>query len=164
MLDSAIDCLESKSIKKVEKMKKSGFTLIELIFVIVIIGVLAAVAIPKYNELRLNAQVSNIIKPYSTILENGRSLYLNEKELNDKNDTAIDIVDFIDTKGKGWTKNTDDATYKIDDNNYVTFTYNNNGTMDLKLHATGKIQTKLATKLNVTFSSDENTTTLKLNE
>ena len=39
-------------------MKKNAFTMIELVFVIVILGILAAVAIPKFAATRTDAQIS----------------------------------------------------------------------------------------------------------
>lgn len=52
-----------KSLKK----KKKGFTLIELIIVIAIIAILAAVAIPKFGEVRKNANLKSDIANAKTI-------------------------------------------------------------------------------------------------
>ena len=40
------------------KKKRKGFTLVELIIVIAILGILAAIAIPKYNKSRIQAAVT----------------------------------------------------------------------------------------------------------
>ncbi|GKX64839.1 prepilin-type N-terminal cleavage/methylation domain-containing protein [Inconstantimicrobium mannanitabidum] len=49
------------------KRKRKGFTLIELIIVIAIIAILVAVAIPKFSEIRKNANASADLATAKTI-------------------------------------------------------------------------------------------------
>ena len=58
-------------------LKNKGFTLIELMVVIVIIGILATLAIPKFNEASLKAKVSEAPTVLSTY-ENAQLAYLAE--------------------------------------------------------------------------------------
>lgn len=41
---------------------KKAFTLIEIVFVIGVLGILAAIAVPKYQKLAINAEINQNFK------------------------------------------------------------------------------------------------------
>ncbi|WP_457595925.1 type II secretion system protein [Hydrogenimonas sp.] len=82
---------------------KKGFTLIELIFVILIIGILAGVALPKYKGMKENAEVTNVFKVVQDAISSVPPAYLN---LEDLNGTQATIDQIFEVKGSPfWTVN-----------------------------------------------------------
>ncbi|WP_149719458.1 type II secretion system protein [Campylobacter concisus] len=67
---------------------KKGFTMIELIFVIVILGILAAVAIPKLAATRDDAEISKTASNIQTLISDLGSYYTSQGEFASGSDAV----------------------------------------------------------------------------
>ena len=117
---------------------RQAFTLIELIFVIVIIGVLAAVAVPKFSHLSDNSKISAELATASTIqsaiddvhsewvISEGSFSWGNGKDENDVNSDGYPKQLGGCGKAFDWilkNSSTVDAKWECTDNGDGTFTY-----------------------------------------
>ncbi|MEN4052599.1 prepilin-type N-terminal cleavage/methylation domain-containing protein [Sulfurimonas sp. NWX79] len=101
-------------------MKRAGFTMIELIFVIVILGILAAVAIPKLAATRTDAEVSKGATELATALSDIGSYYTSQGTFAAL--STMTNVQFDDnTKG---ASDSDVANYVIGNEDCVKITFN----------------------------------------
>lgn len=100
-----------------KKNKKKGFTLIELIIVIAIIAILAAIALPRFGEVRQNANVKTDISNAKTIANAATTLYTEERlaagTYTVGDSAATELNTYLQSTPKGKAGNQKGDSFKV---------------------------------------------------
>lgn len=99
---------------------QKGFTLIELVIVIVIIGILAAVAVPVYNNLFSEAETAAVEATDSSI-QSALSIAIAEQ---DGSPTVSELTNFI--RGSDVSANSGTLETTVNGTTYTADTYSTN--------------------------------------
>lgn len=78
-------------------MKKNGFTLLELVIVIVILGILSVVAAPKFLSIQKDAKIS-ALHGLEAAIKGGISIIYSKSILSGKDNQALSIFDYNGSK------------------------------------------------------------------
>ncbi len=80
---------------------RKGFTLIELLIVVVIIGILAAVAIPKFSNTKSKAYVASMKSDLKNLVSTQESYFADKNKYGDGSDTGVKGAPYSFTVSQG---------------------------------------------------------------
>ena len=89
---------------------RKGFTLIELLIVVVIIGILAAVAIPKFSNTKEKAYVASMKSDLKNLVSTQESFFADSSKYAEKGSIEKDPYKFTVSQGTTISAITGDAT------------------------------------------------------
>lgn len=102
--------------EKMTQNKQQGFTLIELMIVVAIIGILAAVALPAYQDYTVRAKMAEVLVQAGAHKNSVSEYYQSEASLpTDLSEAGVDQASIASTYIKGVKMDTAGAlTYTVD--------------------------------------------------
>ena len=97
---------------KTKKMRAAGFTLVEIMIVVAIIGLLIGVAVPKFSQMRTDAQQTACFMQLK-LIDNAKEIWATkEKRGNGQTPTKEQLAPYIDDDGS-LSCSSGDAEYVI---------------------------------------------------